>query len=319
MDPPDQMDEMFLNSSYVSLKPITKNSLINKRSWRSYSEKLRRAKLNCYFEELARCVPLVANSPQRLNKTSILRLSLSYLKFLQGLKRKGLLPKGKSKPELLEPGHVEEIDVIGQSIYNFIHPNDTQLFQEQFHNSAMKEETWLIAILKPTIQPIYEEISIFAETMQMQYISKHDFNDRFLDITLSSLATETNFLAPDEWFEQLTGFNEKYILGKSAYLFVHEEDMEYVANAHKEMAEKNIITETVFRSMTKNNKIYYTCSRTCIIQDTWTQKPKMIVAVNDVISATKGKSMYINQLKNFSNTRHWPTENNLQDLGNICT
>ncbi|CAI9725818.1 hypoxia-inducible factor 1-alpha-like [Octopus vulgaris] len=138
MSQSNEVNEIFLGTNYLSLKPKSTNGFINKRSWRNYSEKLRRDKLNCYFEELAKCVPLVANSPQRLNKTSILRLSLSYLKFLLGLKRKGLLPKEKCKTELLQPGNVEEIDVIGQSMYNLIHPDDNQVFSEQFRITDVK-------------------------------------------------------------------------------------------------------------------------------------------------------------------------------------
>ncbi|XP_029639012.2 hypoxia-inducible factor 1-alpha-like [Octopus sinensis] len=398
MSQSNEVNEILLGTNYLSLKPKSTNGFINKRSWRNYSEKLRRDKLNCYFEELAKCVPLVANSPQRLNKTSILRLSLSYLKFLLGLKRKGLLPKEKCKTELLQPGNVEEliggfllvitetgnliytskyikrylgynqIDVIGQSMYNLIHPDDNQVFSEQFritdvkdiahlqthkeftirlnkknkfHPTSyetfhamgqikyckterkieMKEETWLIAILKPVLQPLYKEISIFAETTQIQYISRHDFNGRFLDITLSSFANDEICSPSDEWFLQLTGFNIKDVLGKSAYLFVHGGDMEYVAKAHKEMVEKNIVIEIVFRSTTKSQGIYFTSSRTFVIRDNWTEKPKMIIAVNHVISEKQGKSMLINQIKGLQSTLPMNTENYLQELYQvgICT
>ncbi|CAI9725820.1 single-minded homolog 2 isoform X3 [Octopus vulgaris] len=105
----------------------------------------------------------------------------------------------------------------------------------------------------------------------------------FTEIKLSFNSEKYDSQCKYQSFINLTGFNIKDVLGKSAYLFVHGGDMEYVAKAHKEMVEKNIVIEIVFRSTTKSQGIYFTSSRTFVIRDNWTEKPKMIIAVNHVI------------------------------------
>ncbi|KAG8225158.1 hypothetical protein J437_LFUL002858, partial [Ladona fulva] len=47
---------------------------------RNMAEKMRRDKLNNYIGELATLVPMVSSSPRRLDKTSVLRLSATYIR-----------------------------------------------------------------------------------------------------------------------------------------------------------------------------------------------------------------------------------------------
>lgn len=357
-------------NKHENLKGYTGTKSINERLWRNYSEKLRRDKMNAHIQEMAKHVPLVANSPRRLNKASILRLSLSHLKFHLGLKRK-MLKKGKKRDiDLIHSVDVEEIidgfllvvtengniihtsklitkhlgyhqvDVIGQSVYNLIHPDDQIQFQMQFKDGGVqdallksaqknftlrmakrnkyaldyqvvhvmgqlktssqyykqiKDEKWLVAVVKSLVSTFVQEISMFNETSHMRYISKHDLNGRVLDID-QNCPCNGILRGSCEWFSQLTGFQVEEIVGKSAYIYVHENDMDIVARVHKNMTENNEISETVFRSLTKNKGIYFTQSRTFFMHDRWTGKPKMIVAINDIISNCKGMSMLCKQL-----------------------
>ncbi|KAK2727144.1 hypothetical protein QYM36_007839, partial [Artemia franciscana] len=50
---------------------------------RNIAEKQRRDKLNGFINELSALVPTVAQAPRKLDKTSILRLAASYLRFYQ--------------------------------------------------------------------------------------------------------------------------------------------------------------------------------------------------------------------------------------------
>lgn len=47
---------------------------------RNQAEKLRRSKLNTCINELSQLVPLISNSPKKIEKTSVLRLSAAYLR-----------------------------------------------------------------------------------------------------------------------------------------------------------------------------------------------------------------------------------------------
>lgn len=47
---------------------------------RNMAEKQRRDKLNTYISELAALLPMVSNSPKRMDKTSILRSAATFLR-----------------------------------------------------------------------------------------------------------------------------------------------------------------------------------------------------------------------------------------------
>lgn len=52
----------------------------NTREVRNIAEKARRDRLNGYIHDLAKLVPMVADCPKKLDKTSILRLAVTYLR-----------------------------------------------------------------------------------------------------------------------------------------------------------------------------------------------------------------------------------------------
>ncbi|BET00484.1 PAS fold [Nesidiocoris tenuis] len=54
---------------------------------RNQAEKQRRDKLNQFINELAMLVPMVASSAKRLDKTSVLRLSATFLRMHQILNK----------------------------------------------------------------------------------------------------------------------------------------------------------------------------------------------------------------------------------------
>lgn len=73
----------------------------NSREQRNKAEKQRRDKLNSFITELACLVPMVFNSPKRMDKTSILRLSATHLRIYQTL-------RGGSSPKLDVPKNVDQ-------------------------------------------------------------------------------------------------------------------------------------------------------------------------------------------------------------------
>nr|AHA42531.1 Met protein [Locusta migratoria] len=140
---------------YHELCPVSNN-----RQMRNKAEKQRRDKLNSLITELAHLVPMVAQSPRRMDKTSILRLSATFLRmyrclplkpgemhepflpfletlkvsqvlldFLQGMEGFMLVVTGAGKivfvthtvEKLL--GHTQN-DLLGQSLYNITRPED---------------------------------------------------------------------------------------------------------------------------------------------------------------------------------------------------
>ncbi|XP_063241245.1 basic helix-loop-helix ARNT-like protein 1 isoform X2 [Bacillus rossius redtenbacheri] len=127
------------------------------RQMRNMAEKMRRDKLNTYISELATLVPMVAKSPKRMDKTSILRLTATYLRMNRTLtcadKEKIQLPSFLDSSCLYPQGFLEDMkgfllvvtmagkivfvthtvekllghsqnDLFGQSLYNITCPED---------------------------------------------------------------------------------------------------------------------------------------------------------------------------------------------------
>nr|BAU79435.1 methoprene tolerant [Planococcus kraunhiae] len=72
-----QSSSSSLYMAHNEYPPMTANS---NRMMRNLAEKMRRDKLNTYINELSTLVPMVSNSPKKMDKTSVLRLATTYLR-----------------------------------------------------------------------------------------------------------------------------------------------------------------------------------------------------------------------------------------------
>ncbi|XP_042211843.1 circadian locomoter output cycles protein kaput-like [Homarus americanus] len=131
---------------------------------RNMAEKMRRDKLNHYVNELATIVPLGSGANKRIDKTSVLRLAANFIRMHKVLKEDDD-DSGRAPPMLSSSvthslaeavggfllvvtstgkvvyiaeavdqffGH-SQVDLLGQSIYNVIHPDDHEIFQQQLN------------------------------------------------------------------------------------------------------------------------------------------------------------------------------------------
>lgn len=137
------------------------------RMQRNFAEKQRRDKLNSYINELANIVPMVSMASKRLDKTSILRLSAAHLRFYQTplAPERNKVTKAKWRPKFLSTDHLKDllevvdgfvlvtsttgkiiyispsverflghqnIEMIGHSIFTFLHSADVQTVHDCF-------------------------------------------------------------------------------------------------------------------------------------------------------------------------------------------
>ncbi|XP_050415655.1 neuronal PAS domain-containing protein 2 [Patella vulgata] len=145
-----------------------RNGLIampQKKLSRNVCEKIRRDRLNALIQELAKEVPIIASCQKKLDKSSILRLTVAHLKIHFGLKKmkmsqnswrpdtQGTDNWGQVLEEAVDGfllvvckkgtiillseavgqllGH-NQFDLIGKDIESIIHPDDRKLFLAQF-------------------------------------------------------------------------------------------------------------------------------------------------------------------------------------------
>ncbi|ELU04396.1 hypothetical protein CAPTEDRAFT_199895 [Capitella teleta] len=149
-------------------------ALLAQRLSRNESEKLRRDRLNAYIGELAKVVPLVMQSDKKMDKASILRLTVTYLRihhdlvkntetdmkwkpdqltmenlanlllqcidgFMLVLNQRGvMLYATEALNEYL--GH-QLVDVLGTSFFKLVHPEDVETLRKQFNFRNRDEDT----------------------------------------------------------------------------------------------------------------------------------------------------------------------------------
>ncbi|XP_071447038.1 aryl hydrocarbon receptor nuclear translocator homolog [Hetaerina americana] len=148
---------------------VAKQMPSSSRVMRNLAEKMRRDKLNTYIGELATLVPMVSSSPRRLDKTSVLRLSATYLRMHRTLHPsdgtlRPFLPKALKAFNLSEKvpedmdgfmvivmgtgkivfvshtvekllGHTQN-DLLGQSLFGITHVDDHKLLAKNLSLDA---------------------------------------------------------------------------------------------------------------------------------------------------------------------------------------
>ncbi|XP_023027350.1 methoprene-tolerant isoform X1 [Leptinotarsa decemlineata] len=99
---PDAMSNQWLSPPRPSYGLLMDTPPSNSREQRNRAEKQRRDKLNAYIAELARLVPMVSRSSKRMDKTSILRLTATYMRINQ------TLMQSKDGQSMQFPKHVDQ-------------------------------------------------------------------------------------------------------------------------------------------------------------------------------------------------------------------
>ncbi|KAL3880091.1 hypothetical protein ACJMK2_032360 [Sinanodonta woodiana] len=140
------------------------NKMDSKRVTRKFGEKVRRDRLNSYITELASEIPAIACHQRRVDKATVLRLTVSYLKLHHGLKKKKLTQLWRPKflawdkirnvldeatngvlmviskdgsilyvssKVITHLGHTQ-VDLMGSNIQSYLHPDDVEMFESQF-------------------------------------------------------------------------------------------------------------------------------------------------------------------------------------------
>lgn len=356
-----------------------KPSPVNFRLSRKFGEKLRRDRLNNLITQLAEEIPLVKYAHRRLDKSAILRLTVSYLKLNNGLKRKKLGGKAGVQesrllswfnrvtdealliltcsgtvlyvsPKITQMIGFYQTDMVGHNIKRFVHPDDLDLLMSQFYvntsavssayasfphssgdcrpdklqilqtknnafylrlmkavrgrhsadvpreyesmlvhahcerfpedqerKSTSVSELWMVASLKPVAKEPIREVEVKAAEFlnNNEWASMHDLDSKILAI--------------DQRASLFSGFLASEVKGRTPYMLINVKDLESVALSHKIILQDQEIPMTVFRMNNKMDTVMYVQSRSVIINDQWTKKPKCIVSVNTVLVNNEGR------------------------------
>ncbi|EDV24534.1 uncharacterized protein TRIADDRAFT_56431 [Trichoplax adhaerens] len=230
--------------------------------------KRHRDKLNCELDNLTKLLPCNNGKIAKLDKLSILRLSVSYLRAKTLLKRVNQIAdisadsggegstssssessscssyqnstnsSSKSSSGLPEGELLMEVDIMHHSIYDYLHHKDSPMFQNQLlaacQHAQIHHNNHRAIHIHGKIKKLYTENkwTLFATCTAIMpdslSIGLYPKNVIFQ----SKHTIDFTFLEVDDMLMKVLGFTRKELIGTSAYKLIHQGDVNYIAQKH---------------------------------------------------------------------------------------
>jgi hypoxia-inducible factor 1 alpha len=335
-------------------KPKRRNSEKRKEKSRDAARSRRGKETEVYYQ-LAHQLPLHYNNSTQLDKASIMRLAIAhlklrkllgpvsesqstsmdksmdqqYLKAMEGF----LLMLGKEGDMMYLSENVTkylgltQIDLIGQSIYEFTHPCDHEeiremLLEKPHHTEVCGEDRVFFLRMKCTLtskgksvnlkSAMYKVIRYSGQLITPSQASaslpgiKEEENLSCLMVIgepiphpsnieipldsqtfLSRHSLDMKFTYCDDRITDLLGYSPDDLIGESAYDYHHAVDSEEVEKAFRNLFSKGQTVTSKYRFLAKKGGFVWVVSQGTIIYNNRTEKAQCVVCVNFVISGVE--------------------------------
>nr|XP_045625678.1 hypoxia-inducible factor 1-alpha-like isoform X2 [Procambarus clarkii] len=332
-----------------------KNSEKRKEKSRD-AARCRRGKESEIFTELASALPLPPQTVAQLDKASVMRLTLAFLK-TRALCQAGFSKTGEgggSKLDIEMDGlllkaldgfllvlstdgdivftsenivaflGLPQVDVMGQSLYEYTHPCDheevRELMSVKEHHEPRhaflrlkctltakgrsvnlksasykvvqvsgelvggEEQAWLVALGTPVPHPSNIEFPLDKQT----FVSKHSLDMKFTYV--------------DDNVGEYCGYTTEELMGRSLYEMHHALDSDLVKDAYKTLRSKGQVETGRYRFLARAGGYVWLVTQATLIHGPKDNKPQYVVCLNYVVSGVESAGEILSELQLLCNS-----------------
>ncbi|XP_058271559.1 hypoxia inducible factor 1 subunit alpha, like 2 isoform X1 [Hemibagrus wyckioides] len=329
----------------------------------------RREKESQLFRELATLLPLAPYEADQLDKASVIRITISYLHLRALLDAPDptsveavMHPVSESQGELPESiemrfldtlegflllmslcgkiifitkdvvSHIgiKQMDLIGRSLFDFIHPSDHKEIKEiltKITGSEDQQKCEVFFRIKGAVknmltpwQVIYctgnkksssisgsSYLLLLCRSLPVQEVIEMEAHLNFKTF-LSIHEPDMKFTYCHSGVLELTGFSDTELYGQSVYQYYHPSDCQHVFKAHLCLFSKGQVYTGKYRLLRKHGGYVWAETDAAVVYNVRTGKPEKIVCINYIISGVEHPDVVfsLEQKKSQLNTFHVP-------------
>uniref|UniRef100_A0A8W8ICI4 Hypoxia-inducible factor 1-alpha n=3 Tax=Magallana gigas TaxID=29159 RepID=A0A8W8ICI4_MAGGI len=318
----------------------------------------RRGRETEIFSELAEQIPQYSGSNGQLDKASIMRLAISYLKISQIMETQrnnrhapceefdslyskaldGFVVILSNEGDLIYISEsvskylgIQQVDLVGQSIYEFVHPCDHEDITDIFHSNGRDKKkkseefhhTFFVR-MKCTLTNKGKNVNLKSATYKVIKFSGKLVKDKIkkecggegnapyllligepiphpsnIEIPLDQMTflsrhnMDMKFTYCDDRVKDLLGYNCSDLMNKSLFDYHHAMDSEVIDQAYKNLIAKGQVMTRQYRFLAKTGGHVWMITQGTVIYNSRTQKPQCIVCVHYVLSGIENPSLIL--------------------------
>ncbi|EGW13636.1 Aryl hydrocarbon receptor nuclear translocator-like protein 2 [Cricetulus griseus] len=280
-------------------------------------EKRRRDKMNHLIQELSSVIPPLSPAARKLDKLSVLRRAVQYLRslraegflFVVGCERGQILFVSKSISKTLQ---YDQGTLVGQNLFDFLHPKDVAKVKEQLScDVSLREKpvdtknhrkfytvhctgylrSWPLNVVgmekeRDSVKDSGPLTCLVAMGRLHPYAVPQKSGKIKVRPTefVTRFATNGKFVYVDQRATAILGYLPQELLGTSCYEYFHQDDHSNLTVKHKAVlqSKEKILTDS-YKFRVKDGSFVTLKSQWFSFTNPWTKELEYIVSINTLV------------------------------------